>query len=117
MFKGIAPPILYFNNAASGMDSLVDLHIAVIEVAKTTKALFCVADPTKCAKCEAFGGFAALHVSRKMFRFKDIPNMTIMTCLSSVLGERAAEFGSNFQTAYSDRTAAFDGALRSPLQR
>jgi hypothetical protein len=84
--------ILYFNNAASGMDSLVDLHIAVIEVAKTTKALFCVADPTKCAKCEAFGGFAALHVSRKMFRFKDIPNMTIMTCLSSVLGERAAEF-------------------------
>ena len=113
MFKGIAPLVLYFNNAASGMDSLKDLHGAVIEVAKTTKALFCVADPAKCANCEAFDGFAALHVSRNMFRYNDVPNMSIMTCISSVLGERAAEFGSNFQRAYSARTAAIDEALKT----
>ena len=108
IFKGHAPPILYFNNAASGMETLENLHSAVIEVAKITKALFCVADPTKFSKCKTFAEFAAVHISRNMFRYKSNPNMTILTCISTVLKEKAAEFGCFFQTAFIPSQNSYD---------
>ncbi len=101
---------MYLNNAANGFDD-EELHKTVVELALTTSALFCVANPVKLNGSELFQHFAVEHVSRHMFRYKDCSDMYLFTCISGQLKTMADGFATIFQSEIQKRTSILNNQL------